>query len=340
MPISFSKMAKSGLFRSILRRKGSSNSTCSATQVNERSSSSGRRSSLSRQRSKLRSMLKSERWSSVIGALDKLESEEGGDLMLEGDSMQQNALHLACQSNPPLEVIQRLVDVCPSCVHQRDYHDQTPLHIATMYGANPCVIKFLISKYPEAAGSSTCRLQTPLMLACQSWMSYHAEVTIDFLGDEVCDTQARHFEVVRALCDAAPEVVNMEDCEGRCALEYLVEQEAPRNVFRFVQKVSERSWKRKTDTITSKTSLLRRSTTLSAASLWTDNGMKHEENEIESDIPTYKGRVIPSEVVSCKDAIFMRPSLSSQDSFSRSTPNSFVHNTWDSKKTPLRPPAA
>jgi len=106
-------------------------------------------------------------------------------------------------------------------------------------------------------------------------------------------------------------------------------------VFRFVQKVSERSWKRKTDTITSKTSLLRRSTTLSAASLWTDNGMKHEENEIESDIPTYKGRVIPSEVVSCKDAIFMRPSLSSQDSFSRSTPNSFVHNTWDSKKTPL-----
>jgi len=59
-------------------------------------------------------------------------------------------LHWAAAGNPPLAVMERLMDLYPSAIRRADREGSLPLHFAACYGASMDVISQLIKQYPEA----------------------------------------------------------------------------------------------------------------------------------------------------------------------------------------------
>jgi hypothetical protein len=59
-------------------------------------------------------------------------------------------LHEVCKQNPPVDVVETLFDANELAVISAGYGGYLPLHHACAYGASDEVIKYLVSKYPEA----------------------------------------------------------------------------------------------------------------------------------------------------------------------------------------------
>jgi len=149
------------------------------------------------------------------------------------------ALHFVCRFHPPLDVIISLAELLPSSMRHSDNMGRYPLHIAAKWGASPRVVKFLIEVFPDAAGFQDAMGKTPLHLTCESYASKYSSRKAE--GQPLKDAMV---EVVRRICRAAPDAVNLEDMEDMTALEYAIDAEGVElKVVRSIQKACERDWK-------------------------------------------------------------------------------------------------
>ena len=113
-----------------------------------------------------------------------------------------------------------------------------PLHIATRWGASPKVIKFLIKARPDAALAQDNFGNTPLHLTCKG---YHKNFVPCFKNEP--DLKVSLLQIVQALLQSAPKVVNLENEDDMTALEYAITGEVDREVVRLLHEASLDDWK-------------------------------------------------------------------------------------------------
>ena len=77
-------------------------------------------------------------------------------------------LHAAVRYNPPLDIIVRMVQLCPNSPSSRDCLHRTPLHVAAGSQASPLLIRLLAHAYPAACDALDKDGKTPLHFACDS----------------------------------------------------------------------------------------------------------------------------------------------------------------------------
>lgn len=77
-------------------------------------------------------------------------------------------LHAAVRYNPPLDIIVRMVQLCPNSPSSRDCLHRTPLHVAVGSRASPLLIRLLAHAYPAACDALDKEGKTPLHVACDS----------------------------------------------------------------------------------------------------------------------------------------------------------------------------
>jgi len=106
------------------------------------------------------------------------------------------ALHLVCQHNPPIDIVQKLLDANPHAVQKKNLAGEIPLHLATGHNlASLEVIDLLVKTDRKTVGVPSNSLkQTALHQAC----TFHAPLDVIYL-----------------LIDAYPEAIHQKDELGR-----------------------------------------------------------------------------------------------------------------------------
>jgi len=150
------------------------------------------------------------------------------------------ALHFTCRFHPPLDVIVSIADFFPGSVLHCDKAGRYPLHIACKWGASPLVLRFLVEEEPSVCAIADETGKTPLHHVCRSYGQNYSACKNG--GRSLTD--ALH-EIVRGLCKASPDTVNLEDEEDTSALEYAIESDLNMKVVRTIQKACEKDWKSK-----------------------------------------------------------------------------------------------
>ncbi len=109
---------------------------------------------------------------------------------------QMSALHLACQHNPPIDIVKSLLESNPNAARQRSQpRGEIPLHFATSFNAASVeVIRELVQAKPSTVTAMSTIGVTPLHQACIFRAPY---------------------ETIRIMVDACPEAVHIEDSQGR-----------------------------------------------------------------------------------------------------------------------------
>lgn len=78
-------------------------------------------------------------------------------------------LHIACWGNPPVDVIQALLDACPQTVADQDVDGNNPLHIAASHPEMSVeVIRALLEACPVAVSAKNKEGLMPLHMACRN----------------------------------------------------------------------------------------------------------------------------------------------------------------------------
>ena len=184
-------------------------------------------------------------------------TEAGVDIDGVHKKNNETVLHTSCRHQPPLEIIELIIDKFPEAVCAKTLKEkQYPLHVAAANGAHPEVISLLILKNPSAASSSDYYGRTPLHLACESYFITFKEEKEPNLGGKATGSAEENFQkqqpldvetamlqTVRAMTKNFPEIVNIHDNEDMTALEYAICSNIPLPIVQSIQRASERFFK-------------------------------------------------------------------------------------------------
>lgn len=77
-------------------------------------------------------------------------------------------LHAAVRYNPPLDVIEQMIEYCPTMPAARDVVNRTPLHVAAGSGASAGLLNIIARANPEACDVQDEGGKTPLHFVCDS----------------------------------------------------------------------------------------------------------------------------------------------------------------------------
>jgi len=145
-------------------------------------------------------------------------------------------LHAAARYNPPVEIIDIIVKLCPESPRARDCLNRTPLHVAAGAGASVGVINYLVHAYPDACTVQDEDGRTPLHFACDS-------ECLLFEGDDV-PKDPPSFEIVYALLSGSVTSASMEDEDEISPLEYAILSNADVKVVKILQQAVQSCMKR------------------------------------------------------------------------------------------------
>lgn len=137
-------------------------------------------------------------------------------------------LHACVRFSPPSHIVKNLLELVPESPSCVDCLQRTPLHIAAGTRARLSTIQLLSEAYPGACAIQDEDGKTPLHLACDSSSKL-------FQGDLGSTRESPSYEVVKALIQASPLSVPLEDDDGMSALEHAIISDAPINVVNLLQ---------------------------------------------------------------------------------------------------------
>jgi len=141
-------------------------------------------------------------------------------------------LHLACENQPPVEVIEALLAAYKDAAHQKDSGGDLPIHLACREKAESGVILTLLLKDPDTAQTADDEGRLPIHLACRQKTSqeivdrlliahHRASKTADSYGllplHWAC-AQNASVGIVQSLLRANPYAIDHSDKWGRTPL--------------------------------------------------------------------------------------------------------------------------
>lgn len=146
-------------------------------------------------------------------------------------------LHACVRYDPPISVLQQMIELYPQALAGEDCLGRTPLHVAAGSGASPYVLKVLTTSYPEACNIQDEDGRTPLHFACDTSCEL-------FEDDEYSPRSPPSLETVRVLLSGSLDAVTLEDVDEMNAVEYAILSDASMEVVKLLQKASQRVMKK------------------------------------------------------------------------------------------------
>jgi hypothetical protein len=149
-----------------------------------------------------------------------------------------NVLHVICRFQPPEEIVEFVLNKCPSLAQEKDARGRYPLHYASGHGSRSAVVKSLLSENAAATMQADNCGRLPLHLACQPrrWQP-----------DDYENKEALYMQpgsaVIMALCKTAPASTNVEDNDGYNALEIAIEFDLSYKICQVLMETSDKAWK-------------------------------------------------------------------------------------------------
>ena len=143
-------------------------------------------------------------------------------------------LLLACKLNPPLDVVNSLLQAYPDASVETDCENKLPLHVACEFGAHPAVINTLLKANIDAAMEKDIFGMLPIHRVCDSYL-YNFDI-----GSTKMDPQYSVIETISILLGAQPTALLVDDNKEMCPIEYAIESNLSLAVIRILQKVSQR----------------------------------------------------------------------------------------------------
>ena len=143
-------------------------------------------------------------------------------------------LHAVVRCNPPLDVVDKIIDLCPDQLAAKDCLGRTPLHVAAGSSAEPRLIKLLAHAYPASCDATDEDGKTPLHFACDT----SCELFED--DDSANRSMPREvsYDTVRALLSESLHAATIEDLDEMNALEYAIMSDAGLRTVKLLQKAS------------------------------------------------------------------------------------------------------
>jgi hypothetical protein len=141
------------------------------------------------------------------------------------------SLHACCRFNPPLQIVQNILELLPESPSLVDRMHRTPLHIAAGTRANLSIIQLLVNASPLTCAVRDVDGKTPLHLACDSTCEL-------FVGDEDCTRDPPTYDVLSTLIKAYLPALSLDDNEGTSALEHAILSDAPIKIVKYLQGVT------------------------------------------------------------------------------------------------------
>ena len=164
--------------------------------------------------------------------------------MPQYDDRSSSLLHTIIQYGAPLEVLLKLIQALPKnqvrdALQARDNAGRTPLHVASVCGASPMILKVLAAAEPTTCTALDQDGRTPLHLACD-----RSSCGTD---NESASTASVSIDAVRALLSESLSASLIEDKDDMSALEYAIFSDASLEAVNLLQKASVKCLKEKND---------------------------------------------------------------------------------------------
>eukprot|EP00986_Skeletonema_menzelii_P006654 scaffold2532_cov79-Skeletonema_menzelii.AAC.15 len=145
-------------------------------------------------------------------------------------------LHAVVRYNPPLDVVRRMIDLCPDQLAAKDCLGRTPLHVAAGSSAEPRLIKLIANAYPASCDATDEDGKTPLHFACDSSCELFEDDDANrSMSREVCHG------TVRALLSESLHAATIEDLDEMNALEYAIMSDAGLRTVKLLQHASSKA---------------------------------------------------------------------------------------------------
>ena len=139
-------------------------------------------------------------------------------------------LHAVIKYNPPIQVLETMIQAHSDAIRGQDCLGRTPLHVACGTGSDSSIIRMLVRVYPEACDVQDIDGRTPLHIACDVGC-------VLFKGDQTPRSPPT-IDVVRALLSGSLESVLVEDEDGLPPITYAFVSNASISVIKLLQKSS------------------------------------------------------------------------------------------------------
>ncbi len=144
-------------------------------------------------------------------------------------------LHAVVRCNPPLDVVAKMLDICPDQLAAKDCLGRTPLHVAAGSSAEPRLIKLIAHAYPSSCDVTDEDGKTPLHFACDgSCELFEDDDANRSMPSEVCQCH----DTVRALLSESLLAATTEDLGEMNALECAILSDAGLETIKLLQKAS------------------------------------------------------------------------------------------------------
>ena len=145
-------------------------------------------------------------------------------------------LHAVVRCNPPLDVVAKMVDICPDQLAAKDCLGRTPLHVAAGSSAEPRLIKLIANAYPASCDATDEDGKTPLHFACDSSCELFEDDDANrSMSREVCH------DTVSALLSESLHAATIEDLDEMNALEYAIMSDAGLRTVKLLQHASSKA---------------------------------------------------------------------------------------------------
>ena len=151
-------------------------------------------------------------------------------------------LHQVCKYQPPLSLVNYMVQTNPKLLSMTNSFGHSPLHVAIQNAASPDIIDFLCTSSPEMPGMKDHMGKTPLHMACESYSKSRSKSKskIDFRSNK-----KGLRKIIESLIEYSPTTVNLEDVGGITAIEYALDTNTDIKTIHMIQRASQSEWKRK-----------------------------------------------------------------------------------------------
>ena len=143
------------------------------------------------------------------------------------------SLHACVRFNPPLHIVQVLIELLPESPSFVDCMNQTALHIAAGIRADLSVIQLLLNASPFSCTLQDVNGMTPLHLACDSTCEIYTRDE-----DEDYKRDPPTYDVISTLINAYPTAATLKDKEGNSALKHTILSDAPIDVVMYLQVIT------------------------------------------------------------------------------------------------------
>jgi len=144
-----------------------------------------------------------------------------------------NILHIALCNDPPIDIVESILEVFPDTPFLADSVGRYPLHIASSLGQSTEIVVMIAKAYRHACLKQDLDGKTPLHFACSSDLTLYE-------GEDIHhgNTKELNSSTIVSLVSMAPSAVHLEDCDGQNPIELAILSNASSSIVSILRNIS------------------------------------------------------------------------------------------------------